>query len=80
MSAQSQAQIGAIFDQLLSLRESVNSLQQMENERVGTLRGHQTVDVDGSFLLVFQKLQNNIADMEEALATIAEATGDAPKF
>ncbi|MCX2898726.1 hypothetical protein [Pseudomonas mandelii] len=80
MSAQSQAQIGTIFDQLLSLRESVNSLQQMENERVGTLRGHQTVDVDGSFLLVFQKLQNNIADMEEALATIAEATGDAPKF
>lgn len=80
MSAQSQAQIGAIFDQLLSLRESVNRLQQMEDERVGTLRGHQTVDVDGSFLLVFQKLQNNIADMEEALATIAEATGDAPKF
>ena len=80
MSAQSQAQIGAIFDQLLSLRESVNSLQQMENERVGTLRGHQTVDVDGSFLLVFQKLQDNIVDMEEALATIAEATGDAPKF
>ena len=48
--------------------------------RMSTLRGHQTVDVDGSFLLVFQKLQNNIADMEEALATIAEATGDAPKF
>ena len=80
MSVQSQAQIGVIFDQLLALRESVNRLQQMEDERVGTLRGHQTVDVDGSFLLVFQKLQNNIADMEEALATIAEATGDAPKF
>jgi hypothetical protein len=80
MSAQSQAQIGAIFDQLLALRESVNLLQQMEDERVGTLRGHQTVDVGGAFLLVFQKLQDNIADMEEALATIAEATGDAPKF
>jgi hypothetical protein len=80
MSAQSQAQIGAIFDQLLALRESVNLLQQMEDERVGTLRGHQTVDVYGAFLLVFQKLQDNIADMEEALATIAEATGDAPKF
>lgn len=80
MSAQSQAQIGAIFDQLLALRESVNRLQQMEDEIVGTLRGYQTVDVDGAFLLVFQKLQDNIADMEEALATIAEATGDAPKF
>ncbi len=52
----------------------------MEDERVGTLRGHQTVDVDGAFLLVFQNLQDNIANMEEALATIAEATGDAPKF
>lgn len=55
-------------------------LQQMEDERVGTLRGHQTVDLDGAFLWVFQKLQDNIADMGEALATIAEATGDAPKF
>lgn len=80
MSAQSQAQIGAIFDQLLALRESVNRLQQMEDEKVGTLRGHQAVDVDGAFLLVFQKLQDNIANMEEALATIAEATGDVPKF
>ncbi|MBX8603452.1 hypothetical protein K5D40_14590 [Pseudomonas cichorii] len=80
MSVQSQAQIGAIFDQLLSLRESVKCLQQMENERVGTLRGHQTVDVDGAFLLVFQKLQDSIADMEEVLATIAETTGDAPQL
>jgi len=80
MSVQSRAQIGAIFDQLLSLRESVKCLQQMENERVVALRGHQTVDVDGAFLLVFQKLQDSIADMEEALATIAEATGDAPKL
>lgn len=80
MSAQSQAQNGVIFDQLLALRESVNRLHGMQDERVGMLRGHQTVDVDGAFLLVFQKLQDNIADMEEALATIAEATGDAPKF
>lgn len=80
MSAHSQAQIGAIFDQLLALRESVNRLQQMEDERIGTLRGHQTVDVNGTFLLVFQKLQDDIANMEEALATIAEATGDAQKL
>ncbi|WP_426619600.1 hypothetical protein ACP3TY_07330 [Pseudomonas rustica] len=80
MSEQSQAQIGVIFDQLLALRESVNRLQQMEDERVGALRGHQTVDVDGALLLVFHKLQDSIANMEEALVTIAEATGDAPKF
>lgn len=77
--APGQAQIAAIFDQLLSVRESVNNLQQTENERAGSLRGHQTMDVDGAFLLVFQKLQDNIASMEEALATLAEATGDIPK-
>lgn len=80
MSAKSQAQIAAIFDQLLSLRESVNSLKQTENERAGPLRGHQTLDVNGAFLLVFQKLQDNIVSMEEALATLAEATGDIPKL
>jgi hypothetical protein len=66
--------------QLMSLRESVNTLQQMENKREGSLRGHQTMDVDGAFLLTFQKLQDNIASMEEALATLAEATGDIPKL
>ncbi|MBN2978740.1 hypothetical protein BFW88_18700 [Pseudomonas fluorescens] len=79
MSAESQTQIAAIFDQLLALRESVNRLQQTEAERVDSLRGHQTVDVDGAFLLIFQKLQGHIGSMEEALATIAEATGDIPK-
>lgn len=58
----------------------MNNLQQTENERAGSLRGHQTMDVDGAFLLVFQKLQDNIASMEEALATLAEATGDIPKL
>lgn len=80
MSAKSQAQIVAIFDQLMSLRESVDNLQQTENEREASLRGHQTMDVDGAFLLVFQKLKDNIASMEEALATLAEATGDIPKL
>ena len=80
MSAKSQAQIVAIFDQLMSLRESVNNLQQTESEEEGSLRGHQTMDVDGAFLLIFQKLQDNIASMEEALATLAEATGDIPKL
>lgn len=80
MSAKSQAQIAAILDQLLSLRESVNSHQLTENERVGSLHGHQTIDVDGAFILVFQELQDNIVSMEEALATLAEATGDIPKL
>ena len=80
MSAESQGQIREILDQLLTLRESINKLHVTEEEKAGSLRGHQTMDVEGAFHLVFQKLQNNIASMEEAIATIAEATGDAPKF
>lgn len=80
MSEKSQAQIAAIFDQLLALRESVSELQETERRGVDALRGHQTMDVDGAFNLVFEKLQDNIASMEEALATIAEATGDIPKL
>ncbi|MBV4484620.1 hypothetical protein HU727_003355 [Pseudomonas sp. SWRI153] len=80
MSAESQARIAAIFEQLLALRESVNSLQQMETETVGALRGHQTVDPCEAMNLVFRKLNDDIASMEEALATLAEATGDVPKL
>lgn len=79
MSADSKARIAGIFEQLLSLRESVNGLREMEQGNA-TLRGQQTVDVDGAVDLVFEKLQDNIASMEEALATLAEATGDVPKL
>lgn len=78
MSVDSKAQVASIFEQLLSLRESVNTLREIE-EGSATLRGQQTMDVDGAFDLVFEKLQDNIASMEEALATLAEATGDVPK-
>jgi len=80
MSHKSQAQIAAIFDQLMALRASVNDLQQTETERTGALEGHQTVDVEGALELVFHNLRDNIASMEDALATIAEATGDIPKL
>ena len=79
MSADSKARIAGIFEQLLSLRESVNGLREMEQGNA-TLRGQQTVDGDGAVDLVFEKLQDNIASMEEALATLAEATGDVPKL
>lgn len=73
-------QVAAIFAQLLALRESVTALERAQEERAGSLRGHQTVDVDGAFRLVFQKLQDEITRMEETLATLVEATGDGPKF
>ncbi|WP_189672151.1 hypothetical protein [Pseudomonas sp. SWRI18] len=76
----SREQVAAIFAQLLALRESVTALERAQEERAGSLRGHQTVDVDGAFRLVFQKLQDEITRMEETLATLAEATGDGPKF
>lgn len=76
----SREHVAAIFAQLLALRESVTALERAQEERAGSLRGHQTVDVDGAFRLVFQKLQDEITRMEETLATLAEATGDGPKF
>lgn len=80
MSVGSRGKVAAIFDQLLALRESVSDLQDTEQSRVITLRGDQIVDVDGAIVLLFSKLQDDIASMEEALAAIAEATGDIPKL
>jgi hypothetical protein len=80
MSTDTKEQIAAIFDQLAVLRESVLSLQNTENERVDTLRGHQTMDVEGAFCRVFRKLEDNIASIEETMAVLAEATGDIPKL
>jgi hypothetical protein len=80
MSLDSRKHFALIFDQLLVLRDSVDQLQKIEVARVHTLRGHQTVDVNEAVHLSFLKLQDDIAGMEEVLASIAEATGDIPKL
>jgi len=80
MSLDSRVQVTAILDQLLALRESVRELQATEQKRAISLRGHQTVDGDEAVKLLFAKLQDDIASIEEALAAIAEATGDIPKL
>jgi hypothetical protein len=80
MSLDSRVQVTAILDQLLALRESVRELQATEQKRAISLRGHQTVDGDEAVQLLFAKLQDDIASIEEALAAIAEATGDIPKL
>lgn len=80
MSLDSKVQVTAILDQLLALRESVRKLQATEQKRAISLRGHQTVDGDEAVQLLFAKLQDDIASIEEALAAIAEATGDIPKL
>ncbi|WP_312933908.1 hypothetical protein [Pseudomonas sp.] len=78
--ADSNTQLAAIFDQLLALRESVHALHVTEQDRAISLRGHQTVDDDEALDLAFAKLQDDIAGIEEGLATIAEAMGDIPKL
>lgn len=80
MSAYSRTLIAGIFDQLRVLRQAVTELGAVEESDVASLRGSQTMDVEGAIHLSFMKLQDQIAAMEETLATIAEATGEIPKL
>lgn len=80
MSKDSKTLVVAIFNQLRVLRETVTLLEAVDESEVDSLRGAQTVDVDGAVHLSFVKLQDQIAAMEETLATIAEATGEIPKL
>lgn len=80
MSNRRKTQLSAIYLQLRGLRESVNTLEKIETDEVDSLRGHQTVDPDESVELAMSKLRDQIAEMEETLATLAEATGDIPKL
>lgn len=80
MSLGRKALVAGIFEQLRILRESVVHLESVDEAEVKALRGNQTVDVDDSIRLSFNKLQDQIAAMEETLASIAEATGEIPKL
>lgn len=80
MSKDSKALVAGIFDQLRVMRETVTNLEAIEESEVNSLRGAQTTDVEGAVHLSFMKLQDQIAEMEETLATIAEATGEIPKL
>jgi hypothetical protein len=80
MSKDSKALVAAIFNQLQILRETVKLLEEVDQSEVDTLRGAQTVDVDGAVHMSFIKLQDQIAAIEETLAAIAEATGEISKL
>lgn len=80
MNKDSKVRVADIFDQLRVLRGSVTELEAFDELEVDSLRGAQTVDVHGSMHLSFLKLQDQIAAMEETLATIAEATGEISKI
>jgi hypothetical protein len=76
MPTASQHRITEVTDILRSLRNAVNGLEQLELAQVGNLRGEQTVDSKQSLSQCFTEFQRCITDMEDALASIAEATGD----
>ncbi|ALE88865.1 hypothetical protein [Pseudomonas versuta] len=80
MSKDSKSLVTTIFNQLRVLQETVMLLQAVDESEVNTLRGGQTVDVHGVLHMSFMKLQDQIAAMEETLATIAEATGAISKL
>lgn len=80
MTTDSKNQTRQIFDQLRQLRQSVADLAASEQAEVRELRGGQTQDTDEAIRLSFAKLQDQIAGMEETLATLAEATGEIPKL
>jgi hypothetical protein len=80
MSKDSKALVAGIFDQLRMLRETVTELETVDESEIDSLCGAQTVDVNGAMHLSFMKLQDQIAEMEETLATIAEATDEIPKL
>ncbi|NWC76192.1 hypothetical protein HX823_19120 [Pseudomonas sp. P7759] len=80
MSKDSKTLLVGIFEHLRVLRATVAELESVAEIEVDALRGSQTVDVDDSIHLSFMKLQDQIGEMEETLATIAEATGEIPKL
>ncbi|WP_296261312.1 MULTISPECIES: hypothetical protein [unclassified Pseudomonas] len=65
---------------LRSLRKAVDELEQLELKQVEPLRGEQTVDSTQSLSQCFSSLQTSILEMEDLLATIAEATGEIDKL
>lgn len=73
-------QVSTLFEQLRLLRENVGLLATRTEAQVPELRGEQTQDASEALHLSFAKLQDQIAAMEETLATIAEATGEIGKL
>jgi hypothetical protein len=69
-------QMKRVAAMLRSLREAVGELERVELAQVGQLEGHQTVDSEQSLCECFSNLNGSITEMETALATLAEATGE----
>ncbi|SEI53961.1 hypothetical protein [Pseudomonas sp. NFR16] len=80
MTNASERHIIAIASMLRTLRKAVEELEQLELHQVEPLRGNQTVDSKQSLTQCFSSLQASIEEIEDLLATVAEATGDIGKL
>ena len=80
MSNTSEYQILDITAQLHSLRRAIQELERTELLGMVVLKGSQTVNSKQALSQCFSKLQDSITDIEETLATVAEATGQRGKL
>ena len=76
MTSANAVHITQIASLLRSLRDAVNELEQIELAHVKHLAGDQTVDSQQSLSQCFANFQDSITDMENGLASVAEATGE----
>lgn len=63
-----------VADQLVALKTAIRRLNELQTSDVQELTGHQTVDSRQSLLLSFERLESCVAEMEETLSSILEAT------
>lgn len=80
MTSANAVHITQIASLLRSLRDAVNELEQIELAHVRHLTGDQTVDSQQSLSQCFANFQNSITDMENGLASMADATGEVSEF
>jgi hypothetical protein len=76
MTSANAVHITQIASLLRSLRDAVTELEQIELAHVKHLTGDQTVDSQQSISQCFANFQDSITDMENGLASMAEATGE----
>jgi len=64
----------AIVTHLNDLRRTIQALAKLHLSHSHELSGHQTVDSRQSLVLSFERMEVCVAEIEETLATITEAT------
>lgn len=63
-----------VAQQLIALRAAISNLKELQTSDAPELTGHQTLDSRQSLQLSFERLESCVDEMEETLASLAEAT------